>query len=61
MVRTAANHQPVDYSTTTFRAIYFTPKTLAKPNWRAATMQGFDGNIGKYVSLAYLEAEKLAF
>ena len=28
---------------------------------RAATMQGFDGNIGKYVSLAYLEAEKLAF
>lgn len=28
---------------------------------RAKTMQGFDGNIGKYVSLAYLEAEKLAF
>jgi hypothetical protein len=24
-------------------------------------MQGFDGNIGKYVSLAYLEAEKVAF
>lgn len=25
------------------------------------TMAGFDSNIGKYVSLAYLEAEKLAF
>ena len=28
---------------------------------RAKTMQGFDRNIGKYISLAYLEAEKLAF
>lgn len=28
---------------------------------RAADMQGFQGNIGKYVSLAYLEAERLAF
>jgi len=28
---------------------------------RAMTMQGFDGNIGKYTSLAYLEAEKEAF
>jgi glyoxylase-like metal-dependent hydrolase (beta-lactamase superfamily II) len=28
---------------------------------RAPTMQGFDTNIGKYVSLAYLEAEKEAF
>ena len=28
---------------------------------RAKSMQGFDGNIGKYVSLAYLEAEKIAF
>jgi len=28
---------------------------------RAATMQGFDSNIGKYTSLAYLEAEKEAF
>ncbi|MFM2052356.1 MAG: hypothetical protein RL456_393 [Pseudomonadota bacterium] len=28
---------------------------------RARTMAGFDGNIGKYVSLAYLEAEKEAF
>ncbi len=28
---------------------------------RAKTMQGFDGNIGKYISLAYLEAEKDAF
>ncbi|MEY2683010.1 MAG: hypothetical protein RJA09_154 [Pseudomonadota bacterium] len=28
---------------------------------RAPTMQGFDSNIGKYVSLAYLEAEKEAF
>jgi hypothetical protein len=24
-------------------------------------MDGFDGNIGKYISLAYLEAEKIAF
>jgi hypothetical protein len=28
---------------------------------RAKTMDGFDGNIGKYISLAYLEAEKIAF
>jgi glyoxylase-like metal-dependent hydrolase (beta-lactamase superfamily II) len=28
---------------------------------RAASMQGFASNIGKYVSLAYLEAEKVAF
>ena len=28
---------------------------------RAATMQGFDSNIGKYISLAYIEAEKEAF
>ena len=28
---------------------------------RAKTMLGFDSNIGKYVSLAYLEAEKEAF
>jgi glyoxylase-like metal-dependent hydrolase (beta-lactamase superfamily II) len=28
---------------------------------RAQTMQGFDSNIGKYTSLAYLEAEKEAF
>jgi glyoxylase-like metal-dependent hydrolase (beta-lactamase superfamily II) len=28
---------------------------------RGASMAGFDSNIGKYVSLAYLEAENLAF
>ena len=28
---------------------------------RAKTMQGFEGNIGKYISLAYLEAENEAF
>jgi len=28
---------------------------------RAKTMEGFHGNIGKYISLAYLEAEKIAF
>jgi hypothetical protein len=28
---------------------------------RAKTMVGFEGNIGKYISLAYLEAEKVAF
>ena len=28
---------------------------------RAKTMDGFDSNIGKYISLAYLEAEKIAF
>jgi len=38
-------------------------RVLADPRVasRAKTMQGFDGNIGKYVSLAYLEAEKEAF
>jgi glyoxylase-like metal-dependent hydrolase (beta-lactamase superfamily II) len=38
-------------------AVLKNPRVLA----RAKTMQGFDGNIGKYVSLAYLEAEKEAF
>jgi len=33
----------------------------ARVQARAATMQGFEGNIGKYISLAYLEAEKEAF
>jgi hypothetical protein len=33
------------------------PRVLA----RAKTMQGYEGNIGKYISLAYLEAEKEAF
>ena len=28
---------------------------------RAKSMDGFNGNIGKYISLAYLEAEKIAF
>ena len=28
---------------------------------RAKTMDGFDSNIGKYISLAYLEAEEIAF
>jgi hypothetical protein len=28
---------------------------------RAAGMQGFESNIGKYISLAYLEAEKESF
>jgi len=28
---------------------------------RAAETKGFDANIGKYVSLAYLEAEAAAF
>ena len=38
-------------------------RVLADPRVasRAATMQGFANNIGKYVSLAYLEAEKEAF
>ena len=33
----------------------------ARVTARAASMQGFEGNIGKYISLAYLEAEKEAF
>ena len=28
---------------------------------RSKTMQGYENNIGKYISLAYLEAEKEAF
>lgn len=38
-------------------------KVMADPRVlkRAQTMQGFDANIGKYTSLAYLEAEKEAF
>jgi len=37
--------------------VFKDPRVLS----RAKTMQGFDGNIGKYISLAYLEAEKEAF
>ncbi len=33
------------------------PRVMA----RSASMQGFDSNMGKYISLAYLEAEKEAF
>ena len=38
-------------------------RVLADPRVveRAATMEGFASNIGKYISLAYLEAEKEAF
>ncbi len=38
-------------------------RVLADPRVaeRAASMQGFANNIGKYISLAYLEAEKEAF
>ncbi len=38
-------------------AVLKDPRVMA----RAKTMQGFEGNIGKYISLAYLEAEKVAF
>jgi hypothetical protein len=38
-------------------AVMKDPRVMA----RAKTMQGFEGNIGKYISLAYLEAEKVAF
>jgi len=38
-------------------AVLKDPRVLA----RAKTMQGFETHIGKYVSLAYLEAEKEAF
>lgn len=34
MLRTAANHQPLDYHTTTTRTSFFSPATLARPNWR---------------------------
>ena len=37
-------------------AVLKDPRVIA----RAKTMQGFEGNIGKYISLAYLEAEKVA-
>ena len=46
--------QPVEVA----RAAVLKDPRVAK---RAATMEGFDSNIGKYVSLAYLEAEKEAF
>jgi hypothetical protein len=34
-VRTASNHQPIDYHTTTFRQSYFCPSTQTKNNWRS--------------------------
>ena len=46
--------QPVDVA----RAAVLKDPRVAK---RAPTMDGFESNIGKYVSLAYLEAEKEAF
>ena len=34
MLRTASNHQPVDYFTTTTRASYLSPAAHCRPNWR---------------------------
>lgn len=38
MQRTAANHQPIDYHTTTTRAGFMSPDTHVKPNWRNRNM-----------------------
>ena len=45
-------------SETEARAMVLADSRVAQ---RAAGMQGFEANIGKYISLAYLEAEKEAF
>jgi hypothetical protein len=33
-LRSASNHQPIDYFTTTNRSSFFSPVTLHRPNWR---------------------------
>jgi hypothetical protein len=59
MVRPASNCHPQDYSTTTFRASYFSPAVQPKNNWRNrdSTVQ-FDNS--KVLKIAELQSEKLA-
>jgi hypothetical protein len=59
LVRTAANHHPINYSTTTFRASYFPPSTLPKSVWRDRnTSVQFDNS--KTLRIAPLQSDKLA-
>lgn len=58
-VRTASNHQPIDYHTTTFRASYFSPGTLAKNNWRGRDAScNFDNS--NTLKMMPLQSDKLA-
>lgn len=58
-VRTASNHQPIDYHTTTFRGSYFSPDTLAKNNWRTRDNSvQFDNS--KVLKMKELQSDKLA-
>ena len=58
-VRTASNHQPIDYHTTTFRASYFSPATLERNNWRSRDNSVKFENT-QQLKMAPLQSDKLA-
>lgn len=59
MVRTAANHQPLDYSTTTMRASYNRPASVSKAVWRDRDpLVQFDNS--KTLKMKPLQSDKLA-
>ena len=59
LVRTAENHQPLDYKITTFRSSYFKPASLSKNNWRTrdASVE-FDNS--DVLKMKELQSDKLA-
>jgi hypothetical protein len=58
-VRSASNHQPIDYHTTTFRASYFKPQELPLNNWRGRDNSvQFDNS--RTLNMAPLQSEKHA-
>jgi len=50
MFNTAGNHQPEDYSTTTSRASYLSPKAHDKPNFRGRDTSLFENSAKLIVS-----------
>lgn len=59
MVKSAANCHPKDYSTTTFRASYFSPATQPKNNWRSRDSSVQFENT-KVLKIAELKSDRLA-
>lgn len=59
LVRTAENHQPLDYSTTTMRASYLSPQTQFRSNWRTRDNSvQFDNS--SVLKIKELQSDKLA-
>lgn len=58
-VRSASNHHPLDYKTTTFRASYFSPANVEKNNWRSRDSSVKFENT-RTLNMAPLQSDKLA-